>query len=243
MQITRVICPENKYPIKCPDIVNMEGITVHNSYNDATAMAETSYMLGRPEKVSFHVAVDNYRIVEGLPLNRSCYAAGDGRYGYGNSKTINIEICYSKTGGDRFTEAELNAAEYIAYLLKLYGWGIERVGTHQMRSGKYCPHRTLDLGWERFLNLISMFLNKQTEINNNVEDNDGSDVEVKTYKNGSTRENVFSDTSCTDKIGSLNPREKCDCLGIFNDRAMVRYKVDKKNNYKIGYCKWLGGVN
>lgn len=242
MQITRVKCPENKYAIKCPDLVVMEGITIHNTYNDASAMAEISYMLGRPEKVSFHVAVDDYRIVEGLPLNRSCYGAGDGRYGYGNSKTINIEICYSKSGGDRFTEAELNTAEYVAYLLKLNNWGIERVGTHQMRSGKYCPHRTLDLSWERFLNLVKMFLNNETEINNDVKDNDGSDVEVKTYKNGSTRENVFSDTLCTDKIGSLNPREKCDCFGIFNDRAMVRYKVDKKNNYKIGYCKWLGGV-
>ena len=87
-----------------------------------------------------------------------------------------------------------------------------------------------------------MFLNGETEINNDVEDNDGSDVEVKTYKNGSTREVVFSDTACTDRIGSLNPREKCDCLGIFENRAMVRYKVDKKKNYKIGYCKWLGGV-
>ena len=34
-----------------------------------------------------------------------------------------------------------------AYLLKQYGWGIDKVGTHEMRSGKYCPHRTLDLGW------------------------------------------------------------------------------------------------
>ena len=241
MEITRVICPESKYSTKCPDIVVMKGITVHNSYNDASAMSEISYMLGRPEKVSFHAAVDDYRIVEGLPLNRSCYAAGDGRYGYGNSKTINIEICYSKSGGDKFTESELNAAEYIAYLLKMYGWGIEQVGTHQMRSKKYCPHRTLDLGWERFLNLIRMYLNGETEINNNA-NNDGSDVEMKTYVNGSTSENVYADTNCTVKIGSLNPREKCDCFGIFNDRAIVRYQVGKTNNYKIGYCKWLGGV-
>ena len=34
------------------------------------------------------------------------------------------------------------------------GWGIERVSKHQDYSGKYCPHKTLDLGWERFLNLI-----------------------------------------------------------------------------------------
>ena len=25
-------------------------------------------------------------------------------------------------------------------------------------------------------------------------------------------------------------------------RALVRYKVDGKDNYKIGFAKWLGGV-
>lgn len=70
----------------------------------------------------------------------------------------------------------------------------------------------------------------------------GSDEKVKTYINGSTSETVYADTDCTVKIGSLNPREKCDCFGIFEKRAMVRYKVSGKNNYKIGFCKWTGGV-
>lgn len=62
------------------------------------------------------------------------------------------------------------------------------------------------------------------------------------YKNGSTVEDVYSDTNCTIKIGSLNPFEACDCLGIFENRAIVRYKIDGNNNYKIGFAKWLGGV-
>ena len=108
-------------------------------------------------------------------------------------------------------------------------------------SGKYCPHRTLDLGWQRFLNLVQHYLVGSTPINNNV-NNDGSEVEMKTYQNGSTSEIVYADTSCTTKIGSLDPRESCDCFGIFNDRAMVRYRVGKTNNFKIGFCKWTGGV-
>ena len=242
MQITRVTCPINKYSIKCPDSTTKQGITVHNTANDASAMAEVSYMLGRPDKVSFHVAVDDYRVVEGLPFDRSCYASGDGRYGFGNAKTINIEICYSKSGGERFTNAEKLCAEYIAYLLKQYGWGIDKVGTHQMRSGKYCPHRTLDLGWQRFLNLIKTYMNNETPIYNNVKNNGGSDEQVRVYQNGSTSETIFSDTNLTTRIGSLNPREKCDCFGIFNNRPMVRYKVDGTNNYKIGFAKWTGGV-
>lgn len=241
MEITKVKCPTSKYSIKCPYAMTPQAITVHNTANDASAMSEVSFMLGNEKKCSFHAAVDNYRVVEGLPLDRSCFAAGDGAKGFGNRKTINIEICYSKSGGSRFTEAEKLAAEYIAYLLKQYGWGIDKVGTHRDRSGKYCPHRTLDLGWNRFLDLIRSYLEGNTPTNNNA-NNDGSDVEMKTYQNGSTSENVYSDTNCTNKIGSLDPRESCDCFGIFNDRAMVRYKVGNTNNYKIGFCKWTGGV-
>ena len=241
MQITNVICPIDKYPIKCPFEMEPEYITVHNTANDASAMAEISYMLGNDLKTSFHAAVDNIRVVTGLPFNRNGYHAGDGRYGTGNRKTIGIEICYSKSGGERFDQAERLAAEYIAMLLKQYGWGIDRVKKHQDWSNKYCPHRTLDYGWERFLNMIRMYLEGNTPVDNNI-DGDGSDVEMKTYQNGSTSENVYADTNCSIKIGSLNPRERCDCFGIFNNRAMVRYQVGNSNNYKIGYCKWLGGV-
>lgn len=240
MQITRVKCPENKYKTKCPYTMSPLYITVHNTANDASAMSEVSYMLGNNNKTSFHAAVDEYRIVEGIPFDRNAFHAGDGS-GTGNRKTIGIEICYSKSGGDRFTEAEKLAAEYVAYLLKQYGWGIDKVKKHQDWSKKYCPHRTLDMGWQRFLNMVQANLNGTTPINNNV-NNDGSDVVMKTYQNGSTSEIVYADTDCKTKIGSLNPRESCDCFGIFNNRAMVRYRIGTSNNFKIGFCKWTGGV-
>lgn len=241
MQITNVRCPENKYSIKCPYEMKPTGICIHNTANDATAMAEISYMLGNNNKTSFHVAVDNERIVTAIPFNQNAWHAGDGSRGKGNREKIAIEICYSKSGGERFEQAERLCAEYVAYLLKQYNWGIDKVSKHQDYSGKYCPHRTLDMGWDRFLNLVKSYLNNETEINNNA-NNDGSDVEMKTYQNGSTSEVVYSDTNCTIRLGSLNPREKCDCFGIFNNRAMVRYQVGSSGNYKIGFCKWLGGV-
>ena len=117
-----------------------------------------------------------------------------------------------------------------------------KVKKHQDWSGKYCPHRTLDLGWKRFLNKIEKYLDKQNKKPDTSNIKKGSDEKVRTYQNGSTSENVYADTDCTDKIGSLDPREKCDCFGIFEKRAMVRYKVDGKNNYKIGFCKWTNGV-
>ena len=244
MQITNVICPEAKYAIKCPDVTEKEGISVHNTYNDASAMAEISYMLGRPEKVSFHAAVDNFRVVTGLPFERSCFASGDGRYGRGNAHMINIEICYSKSGGERFDDAEKLAAEYIAYLLKQYNWGIDRVHKHQDFANKYCPHRTLYLGWDRFLNMIKSYLKDKPIDNENNENNEnvGGNLEMaRVYQNGSTTENVFADTDLTKKIGSLNPRETAEYLAIDNDRPLVRYKVDGTNRYKCGYVKWKGG--
>lgn len=76
MQITNVECPVEKYPIKCPYPMTPEYITVHNTANDASAMAEISYMQGNNLKCSFHAAVDDERIVTGLPFNRNGWHAG-----------------------------------------------------------------------------------------------------------------------------------------------------------------------
>ena len=240
MLVTKVIMPTSKYAIKCPYQMNPEFIIIHNTANDASAMAEISYMIGNNKKVSFHCAIDNYRIVQGVLFDRNTWNATDGGNGTGNRKGIALEICYSKSGGERFEEAQKLAAEYTAYLLKKYNWGIDKVKKHEdFYPAKGCPHRTLSEGWQNFLNLVQSYM-VDRPIDNNIES--GSDEPVRTYQNGSTSENVYADTDCTKKIGSLNPREKCDCFGTFKDRAMVRYVVSGSSNYKIGFCKWLGGV-
>lgn len=65
---------------------------------------------------------------------------------------------------------------------------------------------------------------------------------AKTYKNGSTVENVFADTNLTKKIGNLNKWEECECLDIVNGRYLVKYKVDGTSNYKCGFVAYNGGV-
>lgn len=71
--------------------------------------------------------------------------------GTGNRKSIGVEICYSKSGGERYKKAEKNTIKFIAQLLRERGWGIDRVKKHQDWSGKYCPHRILDDGrWDDF---------------------------------------------------------------------------------------------
>lgn len=148
---------KGKYNIKCPYSMKAESITVHNTWNDASAENEVKYMIGNNKKVSFHIAVDDKEAVQGIPLDRNAWHAGDGN-GKGNRSSIGVEICHSKSGGERFAKAERNAAELIASMLKERGWGIDRVKKHQDWSGKYCPHRTLDLGWQRFLNMVREYL-------------------------------------------------------------------------------------
>lgn len=157
MSITprQMLVDPSKYGVKCPYTMTAKAITVHNTANDASANNEISYMRNNNNEVSFHFAVDDKEVVQGVPLNRNAWHAGDGGSGYGNRKTIGIEICYSKSGGAKFDAAEKLAAKFIAQLLKERGWDVGRVGTHQSRSGKYCPHRTLDYGWQRFLNMVT----------------------------------------------------------------------------------------
>lgn len=150
-----MLVDESKWNIKCPYEMKPEYITVHNTANDASAQNEIKYMISNNDEVSFHVAVDDVEAVQGIPFNRNTWACGDGANGTGNRKTINIEICYSKSGGERFTKAEQNASVLVAQLLKKYGLGTDKVRKHQDWSGKYCPHRTLDLGWDRFLKMVS----------------------------------------------------------------------------------------
>ena len=152
-----LVASEN-YSVKCPHSMTAEFIVVHNTANDATAQNEVAYMIGNKNQVSFHYAVDDQEVVQGVPINRNTWHAGDGN-GEGNRKGISIEICYSKSGGTRFDQAEKNAAHFIATLLRERGWGIEKVKKHQDFSNKYCPHRTLDKGWNGFIQMIKSYLN------------------------------------------------------------------------------------
>lgn len=152
-----LVASEN-YAVKCPHSMTAEFIVVHNTANDATAENEVAYMIRNKNQVSFHYAVDDQEVVQGVPINRNTWHAGDGN-GEGNRKGIAIEICYSKSGGTRFDQAEKNAAHFIATLLRERGWGIEKVKKHQDFSNKYCPHRTLDKGWSGFIQMIKSYLN------------------------------------------------------------------------------------
>ena len=159
-----------------------------------------------------------------------------------NRKSIGIEDCHPDWNG-QFNEKTYNSlVELCASLCKRYGIDINNVIRHYDVTGKCCPKYYVEhpVAWQQFKQDV------YNKINGGVEPvpptPGGSDEPVRKYQNGSTKENVYSDTALTKYVGYLSPYEACDCFGIFNGRAMVRYKVDGSNIYKIGFCGWTGGV-
>ena len=164
--LKQMLIDSNKYGVKCPYSMTPKGICIHNTANDASALAERNNVnrWDNDAEVSFHIAIDDIEAIQLIPFNRNAWHSGDGGNGPGNRNYIAIEICYSKSGGDRFIKAEKRAAKEVAVLLKEYGWTINNVKKHQDFSNKYCPHRTLDMGWQRFLNMIQAELNDSNVI-------------------------------------------------------------------------------
>jgi len=148
-------------------------INIHNTGNKAKgadAKAHTEYVDETKAYISWHFTVDDKEIFQELPIIESSWNAGDGRKGKGNRKGIAIEIC--ENYGIDWGIAKENAIKLIAYLMKnvstLYN---KPVKPHQFFSGKYCPHRILDEGWNQFLLQIDKYKN------NNV------DSKIDRYKN------------------------------------------------------------
>ncbi len=159
MEIIKNLVDKSKYSIKCPFDMKATRIVVHETANDASAENEIAYMIRNNNESSFHFAVDDKQAVQGMPLDRNAWHAGDGN-GKGNREGIAIEICYSKSGGERWIASVDNAAQLIAQLLKERGWGVDKVTKHQDYSGKNCPHRILsDFGWNNFINAVGGYLN------------------------------------------------------------------------------------
>lgn len=226
--VRKILVPESKYSIKCPYSMTMDSITVHNTANDAPALNEANYMKNNNNEVSFHAVVDDKEIIECIPEYRNAWHAGDGN-GNGNRKSYSIEICYSKSGGERFEKAERNAAEYIASILKRKGWEIDRVKKHQDWSGKYCPHRTLDLGWNRFLNMVKGYLNGSSN---------GEGVNtVRRLSPGSAH--LYCNAPIRDKNGKVIINAKKDDHITILDHGTAGVKVRHNSTEGFMDCKYV----
>lgn len=149
---------EDKYSLKSPYTMEAENITIHNTANKASANNEISYMIGNDSEVSYHYAIDNKEVVQAIPESRNAWHAGDGGKGPGNRKSIGVEICYSTGELDLFKQSEDLTAKFVAQLLNEKGWGLDKVKKHKDWNGKNCPRKTMELGWDRFIDMIDKYM-------------------------------------------------------------------------------------
>lgn len=221
MKIRTIEMPKKQYSVKCPYSMSPIGVVVHNTGNDASAANEIAYMQRNGNEVSFHYAVDDIEAILGSPLDRNTWHASDGGSGDGNRRHISIEICYSLSGGERFIKAEKNAAELIASILHERGWGIDRVKKHNDFCSKYCPHRTLDMGWGRFIAMIEDELKRiggsdMTEKDNKPEEWAKEAVEWA----------VKNEILCGDGNGNLQLKEPCTreqmCVFLYRLYGLIK---------------------
>ena len=218
MALVQSLISSDKYSLKCPYSMTPKGICIHNTANDASAVNEISYMKSNSNSTSFHIAIDDVQAIQGIPFNRNAWHAGDGSTGDGNRNYIGVEICYSLSGGTRFINAEKRAAAEVAALLKQYGWTLANVKKHQDFSGKYCPHRTLDMGYQRFLNMIQAELDKL----NGTGSGGGSTTELYrvrlTWANESSQIGAFSSLANAKACADANPG-----YSVFNSAGVKVY--------------------
>lgn len=166
MQIKKQLVPKSKHNIKCPNAMKPQYITVHNTANDASAQNEIAYMLRNNNATSYHYAVDDKEVIQGVEDTRNAWHCGDGN-GKGNMTSIGVEICYSKSGGERYVKAEENAVKLVAYLLKKHKLPISKVKQHNFWSGKDCPHRIRKEGrWAEFIQRVEKELEGKPRVTN-----------------------------------------------------------------------------
>lgn len=169
--VTVDLIDKSLYPYKCPYLINLQAIVIHNAATpNGTAKALNKALHNSKEYKSWHFSVDDKDIIQSLPLNRNAFATGDGAFGMGNRTGIHIEIAKDNDTDSReeWLETRNNGARLAAELLHKYGWGIDHLKKHQdykMTDGtyKYCPHKILDEGWAEFKALVSLYLNKLDE--------------------------------------------------------------------------------
>ena len=258
MALIQSFVDSSKYGIKCPYTMKPIGICIHNTVNDASAKNEIAYMKSNNNQVSFHIAVDDIEAIQGIPFDRNAWAAGDGGSGNGNRNYIHLEICYSKSGGSRFTSAEQRAAKEVAALLKQFGWTISNVKKHQDFSGKYCPHRTLGMGWQRFLDMVSAEL-KGTTSNNSTSSSEiyrvrksWSDLnsQIGAYANLENAKaacdknpgySVFNSAGV--KVYPVVAASQCDpVITMYNEKGKCTVTTPSGIRFRDKYCTHCGNV-
>ena len=226
-------------------------IVIHSTGNtNDTAKNNADYFYRADRQASAHYFVDDTSIYQVVEENQAAWHCGDGgmRYGIGNHNSIGIEMCGTANG--HISDKTINnTIELVKALQARYGLSSDRVVRHYDASRKNCPSQFSQNNWSRWTDFKNR-LNRAKASNINSEpvksnnSNEEMYVKVKTFCNGSTRERIYTNNKHENLVGSLDPYEKCKCLGVHNGHAIVMYTG--ANGYdKVGFTEstvWPGCI-
>lgn len=144
------------------ELIVPETITIHNTGNtDSSAAAERAWLTNpsNTRQASFHVAVDERKAIECIPLTEHAWHSGDGSEPRsGKMTSIGVEMCES----GNYAQTLANEAELVAGMLRERGWGIDRLRRHYDWSGKICPRLMYAggkwTGWSTFKSAVQLRL-------------------------------------------------------------------------------------
>lgn len=168
LNLTVSLVDKTHYKARCPYVMKPEYVVIHNAATpNGTAkslcVCQNKTVNSEAELKSWHFSVDEDSVWESLPLNRNGFHASDGANGDGNRKGIAIEIARDLDGEEQYYQsAENRGALLAAVLLNKYGWDTSHLKTHHdfAIDGKWCPHKILDNGWDKFVAKVQSYLDE-----------------------------------------------------------------------------------
>jgi hypothetical protein len=243
MDIQEKLLDVNEYSRSGEKQNKIENIVVHYVGNPNTSAIANRNYFNNLKNTHATYASSQYiiglqgEIIRCIPDDEVAFHSGS--YSM-NRKSIGIENCHPNSDG-KFNDNTYNSlVELCVDLCKKYSISVNNIIRHFDVSGKNCPKYYVEnqSAWDKFKADVQIKINGGTV----PAEEEGSDEIMRIYKNGSTKEICYSNWACTNQIGYLSPYEQADCFGEFNGKAMIRYKIDGKNDYKIAFCKWTGGI-
>lgn len=243
MEITKQI---SNYNYSSRNGTTIQYIVLHDTgnYKD-TASANSNYFNTGDRQASAHYFIDEssiYQVVEDYNYSWHC-GDGRGRNGITNANSIGIEMCNS---GGYIAESTIeNTLESVRQLQAKYNISSSQVLRHYDASGKICPNNMSQNNWAKWKEFKerldnSAVENSATKSNVSQITEEEGDYMSKTYQNGSTRENVYSDYNLNNKIGSLDEYESCEAIADLGNRIVVLYNTS--NGKKTGFVAYRGGL-
>ena len=181
----------------CYTMKNPKGIGIHNFGSSSGSPTAQNSADGQnkedmnPDNLkSWHFQVDDKEIIQSLPMNRNSFSFGDGAKGEGNRDYISIEIMKDMPTDDKEAadKAQDNGALATAIIYYNKGWDIKDLKKHQdfkMTDGsyKYCPHRILDNGWDKFMEQVQAHYDRIVEMEKPEEPETGDNNNTDTDNN------------------------------------------------------------